>query len=75
MLAHKADFGRYGKSFQEGLVQLIFEDRPFADQITEVLDVELDDGAPWCTMVRGPRAHQTLYGMFPPLSCLLFLTF
>jgi replicative DNA helicase len=40
MLAHKADFGRYGKSFQEGLVQLIFEDRPFADQITEVLDVE-----------------------------------
>lgn len=40
MLAHKTDFGRYGKSFQEGLVQLIFEDRPFADQITEVLDVE-----------------------------------
>ena len=40
MLTRKADFGRYGKSFQEGLVQLIFEDRPFADQITEVLDVE-----------------------------------
>ena len=40
MLNQKADFGRYGKSFQEGLVQLIFEDRPFADQITEVLNVE-----------------------------------
>ena len=38
MLAQKADFGRFGKTFQEGLVQLIFEDRPFADQITEVLD-------------------------------------
>ena len=38
MLAEKASFGRYGKTFQEGLVQLIFEDRPFADQITEVLD-------------------------------------
>ena len=39
MLSEKVDFGRYGKTFQEGLVQLIFEDRPFADQITEVLDV------------------------------------
>jgi len=34
-----SDFSRYGKSFQEGLVQLIFEDRPFADQIIEVLDI------------------------------------
>ena len=34
------NFGKYGKSFQEGLVQLIFEDRPFADQITEVLDLD-----------------------------------
>ena len=39
MTAEKVNFGRYGKTFQEGLVQLIFEDRPFADQITEVLDV------------------------------------
>jgi replicative DNA helicase len=37
--ADNADFGRYGKAFQEGLVQLIFEDRPFADQITEVLNI------------------------------------
>jgi len=35
----KVNFGKYGKTFQEGLVQIIFEDRPFADQITEVLDV------------------------------------
>ena len=39
MVAKNAHFGRYGKAFQEGLVQLIFEDRPFADQITEVLDI------------------------------------
>jgi len=38
-LSEKASFSRYGKSFQEGLVQLIYEDRPFADQITEVLDI------------------------------------
>tara|TARA_R110000744_G_scaffold203231_9_gene322097 strand:+ start:1074 stop:2471 length:1398 start_codon:yes stop_codon:yes gene_type:complete len=39
MNTEKTNFGRYGKIFQEGLVQLIFQDRPFADQITEVLDV------------------------------------
>ena len=38
-----ASFGKYGKAFQEGLVQLIFEDRPFADQITEVLDLNFLD--------------------------------
>ena len=35
----KISFSRYGKAFQEGLVQIIYEDRPFADQITEVLDI------------------------------------
>jgi len=34
-----ADFSRFGKSFQEGLCQLIMQDRPFADQIGEVLDI------------------------------------
>jgi len=38
-LNEKATFSRYGKAFQEGLVQIIYEDRPFADQITEVLNV------------------------------------
>jgi len=38
-LSEKTTFSRYGKAFQEGLVQIIYEDRPFADQITEVLDI------------------------------------
>ena len=33
------NFAKFGKTFQEGLVQLIYEDRPYADQITEVLDL------------------------------------
>jgi len=37
--SENVSFGRYGKNFQEILVQLIFDDRPFADQIMEVLDV------------------------------------
>jgi len=32
-------FMRFGKNFQEKLAQLMLEDRPFFDQITEVLDV------------------------------------
>jgi len=32
-------FSRYGKSFQETLAQLILEDRPFSDQLEEVLDI------------------------------------
>ena len=31
------NFSKYGKQFQESLTQLILEDRPFADQIEEVL--------------------------------------
>ena len=31
-------FSKYGKQFQESLAQLIMEDRPFADQVEEVLD-------------------------------------
>ena len=33
------NFSRYGKQFQESLAQLIMEDRPFADQMEEVLNV------------------------------------
>ena len=32
-------FSKYGKQFQESIAQLILEDRPYADQIEEVLDV------------------------------------
>ena len=37
-MAETITFSKYGKSFQETLVRLILEDRPFADQIQEVLD-------------------------------------
>jgi len=42
LLANQGDltFSKFGKSFQESLVQLIVEQRVFADQIEEVLDIE-----------------------------------
>jgi archaellum biogenesis ATPase FlaH len=33
------DFSKFGKTFQESLVKLLLEDRPFCDQLEEVLDV------------------------------------
>ena len=33
------NFSKYGKSFQEKLCMVILEDRVFADQIEEVLDI------------------------------------
>ena len=42
---NETSFSKYGKQFQETLAQLILEDRPFADQLEEVLDTsffELD---------------------------------
>jgi len=35
----KEDFSQYGKDFQETLCHLILTDRPFADQMFEVLDI------------------------------------
>ena len=40
MSAEKDNFGFFGKAFQENLCQLILLDRPFADQIREVLSIE-----------------------------------
>jgi replicative DNA helicase len=71
MLAQKADFGRYGKSFQEGLVQLIFEDRPFADQITEVLDVEFLELEYLRTFVAKVVEYRTKYGKHPSTNAMI----
>ena len=38
-MTESISFSKYGKQFQESLVQLILQDRPFSDQIEEVLDV------------------------------------
>lgn len=38
-LTSNETFVRFGKNFQEKLCQLMLEDRPFYDQITEVLDI------------------------------------
>ncbi len=59
------DFGKYGKAFQEGLCQLIFEDRPFADQIMEVLDINFLELEYLRVFVKKLFQYRTKYNMHP----------
>jgi replicative DNA helicase len=71
MLTENVNFGRYGKSFQEGLVQLIFEDRPFADQITEVLDIQFLELEYLRVFVNKILDYRTRYSTHPSLDTLI----
>ena len=35
----RVSFANYGKSFQEKLARIVFEDRDFSEQVREILDV------------------------------------
>jgi len=71
MLTENVNFGRYGKAFQEGLVQLIFEDRPFADQITEVLDTQFLELEYLRAFVSKVMDYRTKYGTHPSVQAML----
>ncbi len=71
MAAEKVNFGRYGKAFQEGLVQLIFEDRPFADQITEVLDVNFIELEYLRAFLRKTLQFRNKYDRHPSVDAML----
>ena len=71
MLTENVNFGRYGKSFQEGLVQLIFEDRPFADQITEVLDTQFLELEYLRVFVSKVMDYRDRYGTHPSVEAMI----
>ena len=71
MKAEKVNLGRYGKTFQEGLVQLIFEDRPFADQITEVLDVSFIELEYLRVFLRKTLQFRNRYDKHPSVDAML----
>ena len=70
-MIEKVTFSRYGKAFQEGLVQLIFEDRPFADQITEVLDVNFLELEYLRVFVQKIVEFRAKYGKHPSIEALI----
>lgn len=65
MTPPETSFAKYGTSFQENLVHLIFEDRAFSDQIREVLDVEFLEVKYLRLFLDRMFAHRDKYGVHP----------
>ena len=66
----KETFTRYGKDFQEKLCRLMIEDRPFCDQMEEVLDIEFFEKAylqKFCSIIMDYRQE---YGTHPSYDLL-----
>jgi replicative DNA helicase len=70
-MRERADFGRYGKSFQEGFCQLILEDRPFADQISEVLDINFLELKYLQVFVKKILQYRQKYGTHPTYKIMV----
>ena len=62
------DFSKYGKSFQESLAQLIFEDRPFCDQIEEVLDINFFELKYLRAFIERVFDYRKQYGIHPSIN-------
>lgn len=59
------DFSKFGKTFQENLVQIILEDRPFSEQIEEVLDVNFFEPHYLRVFVKILFDYRVKYGAHP----------
>jgi hypothetical protein len=66
-------FSKYGKSFQENLVHLIFEDRTFSDQIREVFDSEFLELKYLRIFVEYVFSYRDRYGIHPSLDTMTTL--
>jgi replicative DNA helicase len=67
----KANFSKYGKKFQESLIQLILDDRPFADQIFEVLDNSFLELKYLKSFVGLIKSYREKYGSHPSRDTML----
>lgn len=59
------DFSQYGKDFQESLCHLILTDRPFADQMYEVIDINFLELKYLQTFIRLIQNYREKYGVHP----------
>tara|TARA_A100001015_G_scaffold310187_1_gene411087 strand:- start:4884 stop:6260 length:1377 start_codon:yes stop_codon:yes gene_type:complete len=65
MSQDREDFSKFGKSFQEDLCQLILTDRPFADQIFEVLNVNFLELKHLQVFIRKIKDYRNKYKVHP----------
>lgn len=66
----KVSFSRYGKSFQEQLCMVILDDRPFADQIEEVLDINFLELRYLRLFIKKLFQYRKKYGVHPSRQIL-----
>lgn len=66
----KDTFVGYGKAFQESVARLMMEDRPFCDQITEVLELEFFDSAYLRAFIEIITNYRDKYGQHPHFATL-----
>ena len=65
MTHNSMDFSKYGKQFQETLAQLVLVDRPFADQLEEVLDTSFFETKYLRVFVSKVYEYRNKYGVHP----------
>ena len=64
-MEQNTDFSKFGKSFQEDLCHLILDDRPFADQIFEVLDLNFLELKHLEIFILKIKEYRKRYGVHP----------
>jgi len=67
----KASFGTYGKSFQEKIMQALLSDRPWAEQMLEVFDVQYFELRYLQFLADRYFGHAKKYKVFPTLQLLV----
>ena len=65
------DFSRFGKHFQESMVQLMLEDRNYCDQITEVLDINFFELSYLQTFVSKILGYRERYKVHPTYKTMI----
>ena len=66
-------FSRFGKKFQENMCQLMLEDRPFYDQISEVLDINFFEKKYLQIFIDTLMKHREKYSTHPNFEVMMTL--
>ena len=66
-------FSRFGKKFQENMCQLMLEDRPFYDQISEVLDINFFEKKYLQIFIETLMKHREKYSTHPNHEVMMTL--
>jgi hypothetical protein len=71
MTNEKSDFSRFGKNFQENLVQLMLVDRTFCDQLKEVMDIQFLELKYLQTFVQRIFEYKDKYKVHPSYETMI----